>query len=115
MKMSWLIGITSLFIVLSLISGVIEGVYLGGAEDTQTVLESLFSPATPSTTTLLGIDVTALAATWNWFTALFGLLFFDYAFFDGEWQIIRWIIFIPVGLATVISIVLALVRGVSSE
>jgi len=66
MKTSWFIGVLMLFIVLSLISGVIEMQYLSGSLDQVSIFERLF--ASPS-------------LSWDMLFAFWDALMFDYAFF----------------------------------
>lgn len=86
MKTSWLIGILMLVIGASLLSGIIEMQYLGGAASTQGVLEKMFT------------------LSWSGFKDAF---WFDYAMFTGAWQIVRWL-FVAVNVSVLVSLGLTL-------
>ena len=99
MKTSWTIGIFTLFILLSLISGVIEMQYLSAGTDQEAIFERLF--ASPS-------------LSWDTISAFWDCLWFDYAFFNGAWQIVRWIFFLPVGAGVAISFMLIILSALSN-
>lgn len=87
----WLIGILMAFIVLTLISGVIEGTYIGA--DEVTTLKDFVRPPLSSPSSM-----------YTWLTeTLWTVLWFDYAFFHGGWSIFRYAIFLPVSAGVVIS------------
>ena len=49
----------------------------------------------------------------DFIAAIWAALWFDYAFFTGQYQIIRWALFVPVSIGLIVSIVMA-IRGTSS-
>jgi hypothetical protein len=99
MRLSIFIGLLTLFIGMSLISGICEMQYLSGVGDQVSVFYKLMHPS----------------FTYDTFANLGSVFFFDYAFFNGSLSIIRYLIFLPIGLATLLSIGLALIRGISSS
>lgn len=110
--MNKLIGVVMLWVTLAMINGVCELNYVGSSE--QSVLNTLF-------TGWRGIEGASFIANaagfinylWDWFNALFRLLFFDFAFFQGEWGIIRWVFFIPIAIG-IIWMIVSMMRGTSS-
>lgn len=98
----------------SLLSGIIEMQYLGGAADTESVFERLLAPAmATSTTNIFTLGYSVVATSPIWIGALWEAFWFDYAMFTGVWQIVRWL-FVAVNLGVIVSLVLAL-RGTSSS
>lgn len=104
-----------LFVVCSLISGIMEMEYLSGSSDQESVFERLLSPPVITGSNVIGVMWSGLTTTWDYLTAFFAVLTFDYAFFSGAYQIIRWIIFLPIGIAMILTLALAVIRGVGSE
>ena len=85
---NWLIGIATLFVVLTLVCGVLEGTYLGPGEIG--LLKTLITwPG------IWGIP-TWIAAAWH-------MLWFDYACFYGDWLILKYAIFWPISVGLVVS------------
>lgn len=114
MKTSWIIGIFTMFILLSLISGILEAQYLGGQEDQVDTFTKLMSP--PSFTSMNPLNVlwTVVTIGWHYLTAFWDMLWFNYAFFTGGWTIIKWIVFFPISIGVVFSFI-SLIRGTSSS
>jgi len=98
----WLIAIATLFVGMSLICGVIEGNYLGGASMFR--LQVLMSLPFPLGETL----------PIPWVRNLWGLLWFDYAYFQGGWAIFKYALFWPISLGLVASYGLVLVEAAIS-
>jgi len=113
MKTSWFIGLFTLFIVLSLLSGIMELAYLGGSEDHSNVISTLMTAQIDTSTGLLGIVWSSLVLTKDIIVAIWSALWFDYAFFTGQYQIIRWAFFIPLSIGLIVSLLMA-IRGTSS-
>ena len=85
-----------LMIGLTFINGTIEQVYLAGGE-----ISTL--------NTLLGTDVgmgERMSAFWS-------MLWFDYAMFEGEWAIVRYI-FMSISASVLLVIVFSVVSNISS-
>ena len=113
MKQSWIIGIIFLFLGLQVISGIGEYTVFGDEETT--FLSTLMT--TPNLTESTGIagDVFAWIGWGGDFIAtLWSALWFDYSFFQGQWALVRYIIFIPVSIGFILGIGLAM-RGTSSS
>jgi len=114
MKTSWFIGLFTLFITLSILSGIMEMVYLGGSEDHSNVISTLMTAQIDTSTGLLGILWSSIILTKDIIVAIWAALWFDYAFFEGQYQIIRWAFFFPVSIGLIISLLMA-IRGTSSN
>jgi len=113
MKTSWLIGIFTLFIVLSLISGIIELAYLGGSENHSNVFSTIFATKIDTSTSIWGTLWSSLVFTKDLIVAVWSAFWFDYAFFTGQYQIFRWAFFLPVSIGLIVSLIFA-ARGTSS-
>lgn len=95
----WLIGILTLFIMFTLISGLIEGAYLGPNE--VTTLQNFVRP-----------PLTEPGKMWTWLTEhVWDVLWFDYAFFSGGWVIFKYAIFWPISAGILVSYLALLVQA----
>jgi hypothetical protein len=115
LKTSWLIGVLALFIVMSLISGILELQYLSGTADQEGIFERLFAPPVVTSGNVIGIVWSGITTTWDSLTAFWDLLWFNYTFFTGAYGIVRWIVFFPISIALILTLSLAAIRGVGSE
>ena len=115
MKSSWIIGLWMLFIGGALLSGILELQYLGGSESVVGVFNKIMS--VPSLANMSFFEVTGaiIGIVWSWIQAFWDVLWWNYAFFDGSWAIIKWLLLYPLSAAMVVSTVLAIGRGVSSR
>lgn len=94
MKPGFIIGVVLIFILLSIVSNIMEMTApLAAGELTR--IDILMNP---SFTNLTG-----------WLGNLWGMLWFDYPFLTGGWAIVRYIFFIPVGVG--MSVALAVLIG----
>jgi hypothetical protein len=109
----WLIALAILFVVGSLLSGIIEQQYLGSSQ--VGVLHGLIGgyEQVDFSNPLIGIG-SLLSIVWNSFKALWNMFWWNYAFFDGEWVIIKYALFWPISFGMVITLVLSLTRGIST-
>ena len=103
MRLSIVIGLLTLFIGMSLISGICEMQYLSGADNQVSIFYQIMHP------TVEGLF------TMDYFSAWGSVFTFNYAFFNGSLGIIRYIIFLPIGIATLLALGLAAIRGISSS
>lgn len=112
MKTSWFIGILVMFGVFTIISGVIEATTLG--EDEVGLFKTLMTPPVIDSTHPLGVVFSVMSVAWDYLKNLFDILWFNYAFFQGQWLIIKYIFFLPISVAIIISLIFVL-RGVGSN
>jgi hypothetical protein len=85
----WLAAVLTLFVVCTLWCGVCEGSYLAG---TNVASRLQYFMTWPGWTGLLG-----------WVVNFFGILLFDYSFFHGDWLIVKYALFMPLGVAMIVS------------
>lgn len=112
MSTKWLVGIITIYVIGCIVCGVIEYTYF-----TQGATDNLFglinnirgisftNPLTALTDILLDI----------WYTAkiIFSIILWDYSFFSGGYEIVKYIVFWPLSIGFFVSFILA-VRGTSS-
>ena len=107
-----IIGLVMFTGIATVICGICEQQYFGEAEASRlTIL--LTSPSFGESLGIFGTITAVVDFTWSWFVNLLGMMFFDYSFFQGQWQIVRYILFIPIGIGIISSIV-AMIRGTSA-
>ena len=111
MKTSWVIGITMIYVILTVISGISEGTYFGGT-GVATIWDAMTSFKTIDFTNILTAVVDVLVYTGDLFVGLFEIFTWKFSFFVGVWAIFRWIMF-SISLGIIVSLLLAL-RGTSS-
>lgn len=106
MRMGLVIGLMTLFIGLSLINGIMEMEYLSGGG-----IESVFYRLTHYDWNSIADIIVNVG---QFFNAFVDVITFDYAMFTGAWDIVRYVLFLPLSIGFVVAIVLAL-RGVGSS
>jgi len=112
MKTSWLIGLASLMVILTVVSGIIEQTYLG-TEQTGTLWGILASfKAIEFSYNIFAVVGDIIVAVGTLVQGIWKMLTFDYAFFTGVWAIFRWL-FVAIGVGVAVSLALA-IRGTSS-
>ncbi len=96
-----------LFVLLTIISGVVEMTTMG--DDDVSRIEALMTkPQIEETSGILGTVVGVVGFAWGYLENLWGILWFDYAFFQGQWIIVKYIIFMPISAAMIIAIIFGL-------
>lgn len=113
MKTSWFIGLIMLFVVFSVISGIMEMSYFGGGEASR-IHTLLTGVQIPEGVNFIGATIAFITQTWEFIANLWHMFWFDYAFFQGTWGIVRYIVFLPISIGLIVTLVLSVVRGVSS-
>jgi len=88
----WIIGLMTLFVVFSLISGLIEWAY--GSEVTK--LTTLMKPS---------LSISYVENLWNMF-------WFNYPFFSGHYAVVKYAIFWPISIGLIVSFVVMVVSGI---
>lgn len=112
MKTSWMIGLVTLFVVLSIIAGVMEMNYLG--TEGLSRLQMLMQPDVPAYTNPIGAVSAYFTVGWGYIQNLWGMFWFDYPMFTGVWGIVRYVIFLPVSIGVIVSLIF-IIRGVGSN
>jgi len=113
MKVGWLVGIISAFVIISFIAGVCENAWYG--TEIATKLDVLMRPFMAA-----GVFEGIKAALGTVFSKVFwdtlwAIFWWNYPFTGTVWELTRFIIFIPLSLGFIFSLGLAVVRGVSSS
>ena len=112
MSTKWLIGFIMLFVICTISSLLIEAQQFGDSQTSH--LYILLSPDIPSFWNPIGAAIAYVTVAWNYLQALWDMFWFDYSFFEGSWQLVRFIVFVPISVGLVVSLILAAIRGVSS-
>lgn len=114
MKTSWMIGLVTLYVVLSIIAGIMEMSYLGAGEVSR--LQLLMQLDVPeSTVPIIGTAFAYLTAGFNWIRNLWGVFWFDYPFFQGRWLIVRYALFMPVSIGVIVTIMLGIIARITGR
>lgn len=109
MNIKWIIGLGVLLFGMALLSGICEMVYIGNVE--QSRLWALLHPEFVEYSDPLNFVMGLFNTAWNWVKNLLDVLTFNYAFFQGGWSILRWMLFMPIGAGIVWGVV-SMLRGV---
>jgi len=112
MSIKWVIALMTGFVILSLLSGIIEMQYLEPGE-TGVLQTILTSPKVTTINNPLTAPFTFLSVAWNIIKALWSAFWWNYAFFQGYWVIVKYAIFWPISVGLIVAIIMAL-RGVAS-
>jgi len=86
----WVIGLASAFVLMTILSLILEGVY--GLESQKLLI--LMSP-----------KIWPLSDVKLYLDTLWGIMWFDYAFFYGSWNIIRFGIFVPITVGLMVALI----------
>lgn len=103
----------TLFIACSLLSGLLEWQYLGTSQ--AGVFYRLLTDykEIEFTNPLVAVG-TFVSVGWEYIKTIWAMFWWDYAFFDGYWAILKYAIFYPISIGLIVSLVLSAIRGVSS-
>lgn len=112
MATKWLVGIIMMYIIGTLVCGIIEMTYFT-QDSTNTVYGlmtnirgiSFSNPLTALTDLLLDL--------WYITQLIFAIILWDFSFFEGGYEIVKYIVFLPLSIGFFVSFILA-VRGTSS-
>lgn len=88
MDSKWIIAGVFIFVIMTLLAGVVEGASIN---EGTTTFQDLLNPSLSS----------------EYYNTLKTVFTFDYPFFTGGWEILRWVVFLPLGIGVSISIVTA--------
>jgi len=86
----WIIGLSSAFVLMTILSMILEGAF--GMESNKLLI--LMSP-----------KIWPLAEVKLYLDTLWSVLWFDYSFFYGSWNIIRFGIFIPITVGLIVALI----------
>jgi hypothetical protein len=85
----WIIGLSSAFVLMTILSLILEGAY--GTESS--LLLRLMQPA-----------FWPPGAAWDFIKAVWQMLWFNYSFFYGPFNIVRWAVFVPISVGLVVAL-----------
>jgi hypothetical protein len=108
--MGWLVGFLTAWGSCQYISYIIELKTLGDSD--LTLWGQLLSPQIAASTDPISGAAAFVNATWSWIQALFGILTWNFAFFTGWLEIVRYLVFIPLSVG-VVWMGLSWLRGVN--
>lgn len=109
MSPKWIIFLTTLWMFGSLFGLILEGAFPG--EEEQTVLNTLMNCKVVTATSWLGKITGAITDLAMWW-ALLKMFIWDFSFWQGSLQLVRWMIFFPISIGILSSLLLAWFRGV---
>lgn len=113
MNPKWLIGLGTLFVVGTLLSGLLEQQYFGSNEAGVFYRLLTSYKEIEFTNPLIALG-TFVSVAWTYIKDIWAMFWWNYAFFEGSWEIVKYAIFWPISIGLVVSLVLAAVRGVST-
>jgi len=111
MATKWLIGLVMVYLVLTVVSGIAEGTYIGGT-GVSTIWSAMESFQTIDIANPLTMVYGVVIAIKDMLIGLFEIFTWKFSFFVGVWGIFRWLL-ISISVGMVVSLLLAL-RGVGS-
>jgi len=85
----WIIGLSTAFVLMTITSLILEGVYGTESSLLVTLMQPAFWPP---------------HAAWDFVKAVWQMLWFDYSFFYGSFNIIRWSLFVPISVGLVVAL-----------
>jgi len=119
----WTVALVTLFVLCALTCGILEyqfmAVGITNAEGESEivsgsgVLYDLMTVPRLDTSNPIGFAWSAVVITGSFVGALWNMLWFNYSFFTGAWSIVRMVVFWPLSIAMILSIILA-IRGTTS-
>jgi len=114
MKTGWIVGIATAWVILFIFGLVCDQAWFDGS--TLTTLNQLIHPSFPaSSIPVIGVVIGAVATVWGFVQALFTILLLRFDFWSGQYMMLWYIFCLPVGIGIIVSLVLSVFRGVSSD
>ena len=106
----WVVFLAAFWVVGSLICGLMEGAWLGPGEES--VIESVMECKLFTSEDITGRIAGAFSGTlWS---GLLNMASWNYGIFYGTWELVRWILLMPLTIVVVYSVILQtarLIRG----
>ena len=105
MRSNWLTGMMILWFIVTLVSLILDSQYIGANETSE--LNLLLHPGFIEGASIPFVGF--FIVTWEYISTFIGMLFFNYSFLTGSWEILKifgWIL----SVATIIGLVISL-RG----
>lgn len=113
MKAGWIIGIAMAFVLLHIVMGVAEMSFVEADEVGK--LQKLMEMGAPTQEGFLGFIVGAMSLVFSkdFYNILWEMMWWQYpSIFAGPYEILRYVLFLPISVGVAVSLLLAAVRGV---
>jgi len=109
MSPKWIIFLLMVWVFGALFGLALEGLLPGGPE--QTVFNTLINSKALTATSWFG-KITGAVTDLGMWIALGKIFIWDYSFWQGPLEMVRWVFFLPISAGILFSILTAWIRGV---
>lgn len=103
-----IIGLVQTGVLMAIIGSIMEGIWLGGSQ--ATTLQTLLSPPTFNFTNAITGIVSIYQVSQAYVAGFWTLLWWDFPFFEGQWLILKWIMWFPVSIGLLYGFVTMITR-----
>lgn len=100
----WIIGLFMLFAICTIFSNIIEETYYTSSNIT-TMYDAMMSFKAVSFANPITFIWGILVGLGQVMTALYNALIWNYSFLQGDWQLIRWLVCIPISVGIAIGFI----------
>lgn len=107
MHPKWIIALAMLFLAGTIISGILEQSYLGTSD------AGMFHDLLSKYKELSWNFITIISVTWSYIVLVWKMFWWDYSFWYGSWEIIRFFCW-TISIGIIVSLILSITRGTSS-
>jgi hypothetical protein len=107
MAPKWIIALATLFLAGTIISGILEQSYLGSAD------AGMFHDLLSKYKELSWNFLTIISVAWSYIVLVWRMFWWDYSFWYGSWEIIRFFCW-TISIGIIVSLILSITRGTSS-
>lgn len=107
MHPKWIIALAMLFLAGTIISGILEQSYLGTSD------AGMFHDLLSKYKELSWNFFTIIKVTWSYIVLVWKMFWWDYSFWYGSWEIIRFFCW-TISIGIIVSLILSVTRGTSS-
>lgn len=107
MAPKWIISLATLFLAGTIISGILEQSYLGTSD------AGMFHDLLSKYKELSWNFLTIISVAWSYIVLVWKMFWWDYSFWYGSWEIIRFFCW-TISIGIIVSLILSITRGTSS-
>ena len=107
MAPKWIISLAILFLAGTIISGILEQSYLGTSD------AGMFHDLLSKYKELSWNFLTIISVAWSYIVLVWKMFWWDYSFWYGSWEIIRFFCW-TISIGIIVSLILSITRGTSS-